>query len=84
MIAAIETCDCGGAGYLLDQTYGYGDLPDDAVNVQACDQCRRFDGDDTAALAAYWAEDADAWGYGLSDDETERPGDYWVLRRSAS
>lgn len=45
---------CAGRGYLLDQTYGYADLPDGWTPVQACGECQQIrDDQDAAVNAAY-------------------------------
>ena len=51
---------CHGAGYLLDQSYGAADVPEDWLPVQACDACElgRSINDETAAHRAQ--NDADA------------------------
>lgn len=42
---------CGGKGYLEDQTYGEAEIPWDYVPIQRCDTCQVIDGDESAAHA---------------------------------
>ena len=52
-VADPEACSqCEGLGYLLGQTYGFAAVPDEWTEVQRCDTCCRFDGDQDAAAAA--------------------------------
>lgn len=52
-ITAKSSCDaCGGAGYLLGQTYGEADIPAGWTPVQACDLCIQCDDEHAAAVAA--------------------------------
>lgn len=82
-------CDiCGGTGYLLEQTYGYADVPVDWTEVQRCDTCKAFEGDGYAAekAAADHGEVAVAYFFSTFttepndlDEEGERyPGDYAI------
>lgn len=83
-----EVCPiCRGAGYLLDQGYGYSHVPFDSVPVQRCDACDRYPGDIEAATAAAkdlgtcWGADRDEDGNikPVTDPEGgEFPGDAWV------
>jgi hypothetical protein len=83
----LDACDCsdGGAGYLLDWSYGAADIPDDWTPVQRCDQCQRFEGDDDAAMAAAAAHGNVEVAYWYQLDEDDRPaivgdfcGDYAI------
>lgn len=70
--------------YLVDWTYGYADIPDGAVPVQRCDDCRVFDGDEAAATAAMDDLGGTAVGFTfgsppwVTDPSEYEPGDYWV------
>lgn len=66
---------CGDKGYLLDQTYGYTDIPSGALPVQACNECRILTGDVQAAYYAA-AELGSAWGGNfvpMTGDDDEDP-----------
>jgi hypothetical protein len=92
MMSADECATCGGAGFLLDQSYGFyvepAPLdpgvagPGSWVPVQACDDCRRFLSDLFAALATPFHRRGGpaVWCPGFVDADTgERmPGD-WVV-----
>ena len=78
---------CGQAGFLLDQGYGYTEVPYGAVPVQRCDTCNRFPGDLEAASAAAAAlgthfdayRDPDGNIRPVTDPEGgEFPGDAWI------
>lgn len=83
-----EVCPiCRGAGYLLDQGYGYTEMPADAVPVQRCDACDRYPGDINAAHAAArdlgtsYGAHLDADGNTITNPDSGEemyPGDAWV------
>jgi hypothetical protein len=74
----IDHCaQCEGTGYLLDQSYGLIDVPNGWRTVQACDECQRWDGDQTAAREACHQVEGNAYAYFPAHDPTE-PGD-WAI-----
>lgn len=46
------TCECEDLGYLLEQEYGYAEIPEGWTPVQSCDLCQRFDDEEAANAAA--------------------------------
>ena len=86
----VEPCDqCDDMGYLIDQTYGNADVPEDWRPVQACDSCfigkSRTD-EDAAMCAANDRDDIDQrvhyayvpGGYEDEDGDVRAPGD-WAI-----
>lgn len=83
-----EPCDlCAGTGYLIDQTYGTADIPEDWTPVQACDQCedgQAMSDEEAAMCAANDRDDIDRrvhYAYfpgALNHDDEREPGD-WAI-----
>lgn len=85
-----STCTECTNGYLLDQGYGFTEIPAGAVPVQRCDTCEFFEGDLDAAKAAA-VDLRTAWGAHLdsdgnivtggppADEDEAAPGDAWVF-----
>lgn len=77
------TCPgCSGAGFLLNQTYGYADIPDGWTPVQRCDECAVFDGDRSASAAAARRLLGVLFMFPMTrryiDAEGDMPGDYVI------
>lgn len=77
-------CECK-TGYVLDQTYGFADIPEGWTPVQAHDVCERFEGDAEAAAHAAHDKGTVAQYFFAEQDEDNPdefvPGDYaihWV------
>jgi hypothetical protein len=88
----IDCPACEDRGYLVDQTYGAADIPEDWTPVQACDGCeigRDMTDEQAAMCAANDRDDIDRRvyfayfpGYGHGDDpddgDPDEPGD-WAI-----
>ena len=70
-----ERCECGGSGVLWGQTYGYASPGPRDVEVQRCDVCAVFAGDDDAARAAAAAL---VTAYRYEPAPGDDPGDWMV------
>lgn len=85
MTVTDSACQCAGTGYLLDQTYGEADIPEDWCPVQACDACKLAADDEEAAMyAANAVDDIDHRVYyaffpgGVDEDNEPLLGD-WAI-----
>lgn len=80
------------AGFLLEQSYGTAEIPEDWTPVQACDDCNKFETDEDAANAAAQAIVLEGLAPGGcevkyfpgvpaedAEDDYEPPGD-WAVR----
>lgn len=69
---------CLGHGWLLDQEYGFTDLPRNAIPIQRCDTCARFEGDEDAAKAAAKFYGT-TYGKPAGFESSEDPLDVWII-----
>lgn len=70
-----ERCIECADGVLLNQEYGFADIPEGWTPVQRCDTCRQYDSDELAARAAAGTWNAKYAFFPANDDE---PGD-WAI-----
>lgn len=77
--AESEPCECA-SGYLLNQEYGFADIPVGWTPVQRHDICDRFEGDGDAAEAAARDKGGVAVAFFMAEPYRgeDLPGDYAI------